>query len=118
MIYDPDQYSTDLMKCIHALEERDAAAGTEVCARIGGSNLRSQRGAKYRVTSSSWGACQADSIRPSTHCRCCTSYALGAAASTPSPTTTSPGFLTKCASPLFVARLLSIRLHHRRGPTR
>ncbi|KAI0734209.1 thiamine pyrophosphokinase [Fomitopsis betulina] len=29
VIYDLDQYSTDLMKCIHALEERDAAAGTE-----------------------------------------------------------------------------------------
>lgn len=33
MVYDPDQYSTDLMKCIHALEERDAAAGTQVRAR-------------------------------------------------------------------------------------
>ena len=39
MVHDPDQYSTDLMKCIYALDERDAAEGTQVraYALIGGS---------------------------------------------------------------------------------
>ena len=39
MVHDPDQYSTDLMKCIYALDERDAAEGTQVraYALVGGS---------------------------------------------------------------------------------
>ncbi|KZT73150.1 Thiamin pyrophosphokinase [Daedalea quercina L-15889] len=29
VVHDPDQYSTDLMKCIHAVEEKDAREGTQ-----------------------------------------------------------------------------------------
>lgn len=31
IIQDDDQYSTDLMKCVSALQEREAKEGQEVC---------------------------------------------------------------------------------------